>query len=164
MPPIGSQISLAHKFKRRIHVRRQQGAALSPRLLDQLRQSIKLPGADDEVDPGDSLRQLILLVLSHTSCQTDDQFRLLLLSLLETCHTHDGTLLGVFPNRAGVVKDHSGVIRIMDQEVALSLESLEHQLGIEFVHLAAEHLEVDTMRPGYTGGDGSGLHRIGQFQ
>ena len=134
-------------------------AASAPpaRALEHLRDRLEVRRAEDVIDLGDVLGELVGVALREAA--GDDE--LLRPGLLVLRHLEDGVdalFLGGVDERAGVDDDDVGALGRVDQRVAGGLDLAEHQLGVDLVLRTAERHEVDALSEQAAGQSGPG-HR-----
>ena len=87
---------------------------------DELGQGVDAIHAEDEVNVGVTLAQLLhdVLLVGHAAAESDDEAALFLLQALEGAHVAENALLGVLTDGAGVEEDEVGILGLVAQAVA----------------------------------------------
>ena len=75
--------------------------------------SRELARADDDVDVRRPLQNQVLILLGHAAQDADGQLGLALLELLDPAQGAVDLVLGVLPDRAGVVEDRVGLLDVV---------------------------------------------------
>ena len=115
-------------------------------LFDDPRYAVKLPGADDEVDPRSPGADELLVLLRHAAEDTDDQSRTVLLLLTDAPQGRPDLVFGMLADTAGVVEDCVGLSRARCQLPSLAAQRRHDKLAVEDVHLAADGLDPESAR------------------
>ena len=160
VPRLRSEVAATGEDERRIHLGRDRRLGAGAGIVDEFRELVELARADHEVEVRHPLQELRLFVLRDATEECEHQVGLFLFATPEGLETRDRPLLRLLPNRASVVENHTRFIGIVRELIAMLRKALEHQLGVELVHLATEDLEVDTTLPGSGGRTIIELHRI----
>jgi hypothetical protein len=87
---------------------------------DELGQGVDAVHAEDEVNVGVALAQLLhdVLLVGHAAAESDDKAALFLLQALEGAHVAENALLGVLTDGTGVKEDEVGILGLVAQAVA----------------------------------------------
>lgn len=111
--------------------------------LDERRNLSELARADDEIDERNSFANQGLIFLGHAADHADDEFGPSFLFRANSAERGEGLLLGMFANGTGVKENHVGVVGIVREDVPLTFERADDDLGIEDVHLTPNGVDKD---------------------
>ena len=126
----------------RTHGWRSVGLRGYNRVMNQRWQFIQLTRSAQHIHLRKSLENIRPVALGHASYHTNHQLRLGCLALAQLAQARPDLLLGVLTHRAGVVKDHVGLIAILNALVSPRAKLPQNQLAVEHVHLAAESFQI----------------------
>src|SRR5262245_13635535 len=116
---------------------------------------------NNEIDGGRSRDDLLSFGLGDAASDSDQRVAALASPLLlgepHAPELRINLLRGFLADMAGVENDEVGLRRIVDRQVACGSERFRHPLGIVFVHLAAEGLDMNAFDRRRLGGLGHAL-------
>ncbi len=118
-------------------------SAAGRHLIQQFPQPAQLARPHDQVHVACPVKDLPLVLLRHAAQDADDRLGP---PLFERPQAAQGTIhlvFGVLADAARIQQDRVGLPRTIDQLVAGLQQVGRHQLAIQYVHLAAERLDVE---------------------
>jgi hypothetical protein len=94
----------------------------------------------------DAHQQSVALLLGHTTAEGQDHPGALPLDLPHLAGPGAELLLGLLPDAAGVEDDQVRVFGRVGGDVTFAGHQADHPLGVVFVHLAPEGVDVEPLR------------------
>ena len=128
---------------------------------DKFREAAVGIGANDEVDVGGLVEDLLLEVLRHAASDADDEIGVAVLEASELRGASVDALFGLFAHGAGVHEDEIGLVESRGGLVADRGERAEDELGVGDIHLAAVGLDEDLFGAGRRLGHGGPRGGVG---
>ena len=148
-----TQVFGAGEARRRLQIELQGShLPLLPGKLNQLGQAQKLAGAADDAHLRVTLEDRLAVVLRAAAQDSNHQIRSLPLERLEGSDLGKNAVFRLLAHRAGIVKNHPRAADIPRNSIAALEKNIQHELGVELVHLTAEDLKVDALFPGNLAG------------
>ncbi len=112
-------------------------------VVDQRCQLIQFAGAAEDVNVRVFPENVDAVALGHAADDADDQVRIVGFAFPQLAQARPDLLLGMFANRAGVIKNDIGLVAIVHGLITVSAKLPQNQLAVEHVHLAAEGFQVE---------------------
>ena len=103
-----------------------------------------MPGADNDVHMGRSLKDQILILLRHASHDADNFGRPISFAELQSTERAVDFMFGMFPHTAGVEQHGVGIPGIVGQFISFFAQRRDNQFAVQHVHLAANGFDVNT--------------------
>ena len=107
---------------------------------------LQLSWPRNNVDVGSSLKDDLLIFLSHAPHHADDLVRIVFLFGSQSPQRAVRFVFGLLSNTAGVEKNRIGVLDTIRQFIAFAAQAGDDHLAVQHVHLTANGFDVKFVR------------------